>query len=382
MTNDSQRGGTSGLGSALLTDRLKEEALGLAGALGERAVTALSSAAERLTEYAEDGGGPGLAAAITGAKQLAEGKSPGRAALGAGMKALKSTVGGLFKGGKSGGKGRGNRKITNIAESIDVGAPVRLTYDQWTQFRDFPTFMKKVETVQQESDEKLNFKAQIFLSHRTWESTIMQQHPDERIIWRSKGSKGSVDGTVTFHELAPNLTRIMLEMEYFPQGLFERTGNIWRAQGRRTRLELKHFRRHLMSHALLEPDKVEGWRGVIEDGQVVKDHQTAVEEERHAEGEGAAEDDRGEPEYEEEDEYEDEDQDEPEDEDEHRDEAAYQDEPEDEDEYQDEAAYQDEPEDEEEPEYQDEARYEEEPQYEEEQRHPVRRRQVAGHRGG
>ena len=68
-------------------------------------------------------------------------------------------------------------------------------------------------------------------------------------------------------------------LEYHPQGMFERTGNLWRAQGRRVRLELKHFQRHVMAHALLSPDEVEGWRGVIEDGEVVKDHETALEEE-------------------------------------------------------------------------------------------------------
>ena len=66
--------------------------------------------------------------------------------------------------------------------------------------------------------------------------------PDSHIVWRSKGAKGHVDGAVTFPELGPNLTRVLLVLEYHPQGLFERTGNLWRAQGRRARLEFKHFR--------------------------------------------------------------------------------------------------------------------------------------------
>jgi hypothetical protein len=136
--------------------------------------------------------------------------------------------------------------------------------------------MKKVENVEQAEDEKLNWKAQIFWSHRTWESTILEQVPDDKIVWRSKGEKGYVDGAVTFHELAPNLTRILLELEYHPQGLFERTGNLWRAQGRRARLELKHFRRHVMSEVILHPDDVEGWRGVIHDGEVVQEHEAGA----------------------------------------------------------------------------------------------------------
>jgi hypothetical protein len=261
-------------------DRLKEEARGLIGALGDRAVASVrdkvEGAAGRLTDYV-DGGGPGLMAAVTGAKGMAEGKGPVRSMLGAGVKALTEK----FRG-KGGGKGK-NLKVTNIVESIDVGVPIRLAYNQWTQFADFPSFMKKVESVEKaREDQKLNWKAQVLWSHRTWEATILEQSPEDKIVWRSKGAKGHVDGAVTFHELAPNLTRILLVLEYHPQGLFEQTGNIWRAQGRRTRLELKHYRRHVMAEAILHPDEIEGWRGVIEDGEVVKDHETAVKEERSA----------------------------------------------------------------------------------------------------
>jgi polyketide cyclase/dehydrase/lipid transport protein len=269
--------------------RLKGEAGGLAGAMAARAISAVRDKVEdatgRLTDYTENGAGAGLTAALTGAKDLAEGKSPVRSLLGAGTAGLKDKVSGVFGGGKGKGKGGGGQKlkVTNIVEYIDVGVPLRVAYDQWTQFSKFPTFMKKVENVEQAEDEKLNWKAQVFWSHRTWEATIIDQQPDERIVWQSKGEKGHVDGAVTFHELGPSLTRIVIVLEYHPQGFFEMTGNIWRAQGRRARLELKHFQRHVTTSTLLHPDEAEGWRGVIEDGEVVKDHETAVSEEQDGE---------------------------------------------------------------------------------------------------
>jgi uncharacterized membrane protein len=257
-------------------ERLKSEAMGLVGALGDRAVTALrdrvESTAGRLTDFSDGdgaGSGAGLMAAVTGAKGLAEGKSPIRSMAGGAMAGLKEKVTGMVGGGGGkGGKGKG-MKVTNIIEQIDVGAPISLTYNLWTQFSDFPSFMKKIESVEQAEDETLNWRAQILWSHRTWESTILEQVPDDKIIWRSQGAKGYVDGAVTFHELAPRLTRVMLVLEYHPQGFFEHTGNLWRAQGRRARLELKHFRRHLMSEVLLHPEEIEGWRGEIHDSQVV-----------------------------------------------------------------------------------------------------------------
>ena len=274
-------------------DRLKAEAGGLVGALTERAMSSVRDRVEsttgRLTDYVEGDGGPGLMAAVTGARNLAEGKSPGRSMLSAGFAGLKEKVSGMFGRGKGKGQSRQKLKLTNIVESVDVGVPVRLAYNQWTSYRDFPTFTKKVENVEPADEyKKVNWKAQVFISHREWEATVLDQRPDERIIWRSKGQKGHVDGAVTFHEVTPTLTKIIVILEYHPQGMFEHTGNLWRAQGRRARLELKHFARHVMAHALLNPDEIEGWRGVIEDGEVVKDHETVLEEEARERGEEPA----------------------------------------------------------------------------------------------
>ncbi|MFF5053447.1 SRPBCC family protein [Micromonospora sp. NPDC000663] len=273
-----------GLGDKL-RGQLVDEVRNLAGAIGDRAMSVvterITGATGRLSEYARQGGGPGLIAAATGAQKLAEGGSPMKAMVHAGVAGGKEKVmAALGRAGGKGGKGGGKKKVTNIVETIEVGVPVRAAYNQWTQFGDFPSFMKKVEQAENDSDEKMTWKAQVFWSHRTWESTIVRQVPDKLIHWRSKGEKGSVDGTVSFHEITPDLTRILVVLEYHPQGLFEHTGNLWRAQGRRVRLELKHFVRHVMTEVALDPDQVEGWRGEIRDSQVVKDHDTGLREER------------------------------------------------------------------------------------------------------
>jgi uncharacterized membrane protein len=267
--------------SASPTGGLQSALQQLAGTVTERAMSSMSgrvgSATDRLSDYAENGGGKGLLEAVTGLEDVS---SPVKSMVkkGAGnvgdkvkdaAGSVKDAAGSLL-GGKGKGEGGKKNKVTNIIEHIDVGTPVDLTYRQWTQFAEWPKYMKKLEQVEQVSDEKLRWKAQIFLSHRSWESTITEQVPNERIVWRSKGDKGYIDGAVTFHELAPNLTRVVVVLEYHPQGLFEKTGNLWRAQGRRVRLELKHFQRQLMTDTLLHPDEVEGWEGEIRDGDVVE----------------------------------------------------------------------------------------------------------------
>jgi hypothetical protein len=345
----------------LPVDRLKSELQSALSAAAERTAEAaadkISDLTERLVDVAANGGVTGKVLA-EGGKAAATGGSPLMGALKGGVMGVKDKAAEALTGGGSGGGGGGGgkkdpTKATTIIESIDVGVPIEIAYNQWTQFQDFSGFMKKVERVEQKSDEKLDFKAKILWSHRTWEATILEQVPEDRIVWRSKGEKGRVDGSVTFHELAPNLTRVIVVLEYYPQGLFERVGNIWRAQGRRARVELKHFQRHVVTHVILDADELEGWRGEIHRGRVEKGHD---------EEEPADED-----EYDEEDEYEDEDEsdeDQPEDEYDEEDEGEA-DEGQPEDEYdEEEAADEEEPadeyEDDEEDEYEDEDEADEE----------------------
>src|SRR5690349_14528028 len=202
-TPKAARGATRTVTSAAsgnpVTGRLKGELGNLAGAMRDRAVESMKQkagdAVGRLADYAEQGGGPGLMAAATGSQKLAEGKSPARAMFGAGLAGLKGQIGQMFGKGKGGKGGKGQKiKVTNIVETIDVGVPVDVAYNQWTQFREFPSFMKKVENAEQESDEKVHWRAQIFWSHRNWKSTILRQIPDSEIVWRSEGDKGYVDG--------------------------------------------------------------------------------------------------------------------------------------------------------------------------------------------
>ncbi|WIX75584.1 SRPBCC family protein [Amycolatopsis carbonis] len=253
-----------------LTDALRGLGQAAMGRATSAVIKRITSTAGRLTDFA-DGGSGGLLEAATGGKPSVKGKAMMGAVKG-GLSGIAEKAKNAFGGGGGGGGGGKGAKIklTNIVEEIDIGAPINLVYDQWTRFTDFPAFMKKVNNVEQVSDEKTEWKAQVFWSHRTWEASILEQVPFERIVWRSKGAKGHVDGAVTFHELTPDLTKVVLVLAYHPQGLFERTGNIWRAQGRRARLELKHFRRHVMTEDLLNPDDIEGWHGEIHDGQVVE----------------------------------------------------------------------------------------------------------------
>ncbi len=313
-------------------DRLKAEAQEYLGAQAQRMLVGLGrklgETTGKLNDIAE-GRSPGFAKlALDGGRKLAEGKGPLRTALELGASRAKDNVMGAVKSLGGGGKGKkkgGGNKPTVIMESIDVGVPVRTAYDQWTQFQDFSSFAKGVKSASRADDTHSDWQAKIFWSSRSWKATTTEQVPDQRIEWTSEGAKGSTKGVVTFHPLGENLTRVLLVIEYYPSGLFEKTGNIWRAQGRRVRLDLKHFARFVTMKGEVD----EGWRGEIRDAEVVRSHEDAVaeeeEEQRKESEEPAGEEEEGEEAEEEEGEdtgYEAEDEDEYEDEEEGGEEGA------------------------------------------------------------
>ncbi|MBD0418714.1 SRPBCC family protein [Streptomyces sp. TRM S81-3] len=283
-------------------DRLKAELQDYLSAQAQRLMVGagrkLGETTAKLNDIAE-GNSPGLARlALDGGRKLAEGKGPMRTALELGGSKVKDSVVGAFKNLGGGGKGKrkrgGGQQPTVIIEYVDVGVPLRTAYDQWTQYQDFSTFAKGVKSASRADDTTSDWQAKIWWSNRSWKATTVEQVPDDRIHWTSEGAKGTTKGVVSFHRLADSLTRVLLVIEYYPSGFFEKTGNIWRAQGRRARLDLKHFVRFITFKGEAE----DSWRGEIRDGEVVRSHEDAVAQEEQEQPEG--EEQKGGPEDEEE----------------------------------------------------------------------------------
>jgi uncharacterized membrane protein len=277
-------GGLSGVARSEAVDRLKSELQSYLGAQAERALAGLGrklgETTGKLNDIAE-GNSPGFAKlALDGGRKIAEGKGPLRSALELGAGRAKDSVTGAVKNLTGGGKGKrkgggSGQKPTVILESVDVGVPLRTAYDQWTQYQDFSTFAKGVKSASRSDDTSSDWQMKVFWSNRSWKAKTTEQIPDDRISWSSEGAKGTTKGVVSFHSLGENLTRVLLVIEYYPSGLFEKTGNIWRAQGRRARLDLKNYVRFLT----LKGEASDGWRGEIRDGEVVRSHEDAVAEE-------------------------------------------------------------------------------------------------------
>jgi uncharacterized membrane protein len=184
--------------------------------------------------------------------------------------------GGDSKGGSKGGApGTGKGRRMPIQQSVDVAVPVETAYNQWTQFEDWPNFMHRVTNVSQDDEATVKFATKIWGKTKEFEAKIITQRPDERIKWRvAQGITHT--GVVTFHELAPRLTRIELTMDVDPGSLIEKAARGMRHVKRAARGDLHRFK------AFIEVAEMEtgAWRGVIEDGDVVEEHDDSYDEER------------------------------------------------------------------------------------------------------
>jgi uncharacterized protein (TIGR02271 family) len=146
----------------------------------------------------------------------------------------------------------------STTHSIEVDAPVRAVYNQWTQFEEFPRFMEGVEEVRQEGAKRLFWRAKIGGKVKEWEAEITEQVPDKKITWQSvDGSPNS--GTIIFEELDSDRTRVTATIEYEPEGILEKTGDVLGIPSGRVEGDLERFRVFIEERGR----ESGGWRGQI-----------------------------------------------------------------------------------------------------------------------
>ena len=183
------------------------------------------------------------------------------------------------EGGEAEADATGSGRRMPVQQSMDVAVPVSVAYNQWTQFEEYPNFMHRVNSASQDDEGHVTFTEKMWNFSRDFEAEIVEQRPDERIVWRSvSGIKHA--GVVTFHELAPRLTHIELTVDFKPAGFFEKIGRGARFSKRAIRADMHRFKAYIE----MNEEEDGAWRGYVEDGEV-----TGYEEEQQEEQDDDAE---------------------------------------------------------------------------------------------
>jgi len=153
--------------------------------------------------------------------------------------------------------------MAKIEQSIDVDVPVRVAYDQWTQFEEFPRFMEGVEAVHQVDDTHLHWVAEVGGRRKEWDAEITQQEPDQRVAWTATSGARNA-GSVDFHRLGDSRTRVTLTMDIEPEGVVENIGDAAGVPDATVRGDLERFKRFIEARGA----PTGAWRGSVDQGDV------------------------------------------------------------------------------------------------------------------
>jgi uncharacterized membrane protein len=146
-------------------------------------------------------------------------------------------------GGGGGGKAKKTRRLP-IQRYTDIAAPVGTVYEKWTQFEEFPNFMHRVLNVKQEDDDKVTWDEKIWFSKRHWEGEITERKRNKRVAWKTTSGMAHA-GVVTFHKLDDELTRVMVDMDFVPQGMIEKMASGLRFVKRAVQADLARFKAYV-----------------------------------------------------------------------------------------------------------------------------------------
>ena len=150
---------------------------------------------------------------------------------------------------------------TKVEKSILVNVPLSVAYNQWTQFEEFPHFMKGVKSVTQLDDQNLNWVVEIAGVRRQWNARIVEQVPDKKVSWAA--TEGATNaGSVTFEDVGGGQTQVHLSLEYEPEGFVEKVGDKLHVVENRAEGDLDRFKKFIES----EGYATGAWRGSVGDG--------------------------------------------------------------------------------------------------------------------
>ena len=131
--------------------------------------------------------------------------------------------------------------MSTIEKFIEVNVPEYTAYAQWTKFEEFPQFMEGVKEVTRLDAKRFHWKAEIAGQDTEWDTEITEKTADQRLAWTSRG--GGIKGwVVTFHPLSNARSKVMLQVEYDPQGVAEHVGNALGMVSLRVQGDLERFK--------------------------------------------------------------------------------------------------------------------------------------------
>jgi uncharacterized membrane protein len=118
--------------------------------------------------------------------------------------------------------------------------------------------MEGIERVEQRDDRHLRWVADFGGETHEWDAEVTEQKPEERVAWRNVDGKDNA-GVVTFHKIDDGTTRVMVQMDWAPEGIKEKLGAALGADDRRVKGDIQRFKEFIESRG----SETGAWRGEV-----------------------------------------------------------------------------------------------------------------------
>lgn len=145
------------------------------------------------------------------------------------------------------GKRAAEDGVSTVQHSIVVDLPIAAVYKQWVDFESYPEFLSAVREVKLTGEVYSRWTVAISKLSRQFLVEILEQLPEERLVWRTIEGDVWFSGDATFDAIDKQQTRVDVTVHWKPVSAVERTAAALGLAGRVVRGTLEAFKTYIES---------------------------------------------------------------------------------------------------------------------------------------
>jgi membrane protein len=142
--------------------------------------------------------------------------------------------------------------MASIVCSVDVERPVREVYERWSRIDELPLILSNVVSIRRLDERTTRWVVRIAAEQREFDAVVTEEVPSLRMAWKGLGVPHQA-GVVTFHRLSDRRSRMTVQLDWEPAGLFDRVGDRLGLVQRAVRSDLQAFKRHVEGAPVAAP---------------------------------------------------------------------------------------------------------------------------------
>lgn len=131
---------------------------------------------------------------------------------------------------------------SSIVETVDIQAPVAVTWALWSDVSQWPKFLSHVQRVDVLDERRFGWQLSLPGADRSFIAELTEVVPQDRIAWKTTEGVHHA-GVVTFHRLDDTSSRVALQIEYDPKGFVEHLGALTNLDSTLANYDLGEFQK-------------------------------------------------------------------------------------------------------------------------------------------